>query len=522
MTESPPVVAGGLLPIDQPLRLHPATLLLAIFRTGPRLAQILPAIIALGVTGNWRYIAPVLALFVLFSVGFAWAAWTRFHWRVSDTGVAITSGVFSRNDRSIPFDRIQDVSIEQGLIQRVLGLATVGFETGSAAEKGEDGKLNAIALVQADALRDHIRDYRSHAAPSLVATSAPDAAGDAAGTVAAAPAPERERMLFAMGPGRLIHAGLYNFSLAVIGVLFGVLQTFDDILPFDPFSPAFWIAMAGDSALANWLLAHRIVSGAVGLVALILLGMVTGVVRTLLRDWDFRLVRTAKGLRRTRGLTTRTDVTIPVARVQAALVVTGWIRRIMGWYALKLQSLASDGKNESDHAVAPFARIDEVDAILAELALDRAAFEEGAITSDAGWNRSLFAPGWIAPILLLALSVAQYVVTSLVEPDLVWISALTAAGAPAVLLLNWFAWRHRRWNLNGAVLHISSGVLLRRHIILPVRNVQSADIHIGPILRRINGATLTFGVPGGKGDMHRIASIPLDAAYALRAAVLAA
>ena len=34
-----------------------------------------------------------------------------------------------------------------------------------------------------------------------------------------------------------------------------------------------------------------------------------------------------RALRRTRGLTTRTDVAVPVKRVQAAILITGWFRR---------------------------------------------------------------------------------------------------------------------------------------------------------------------------------------------------
>ena len=59
--------------------------------------------------------------------------------------------------------------------------------------------------------------------------------------------------------------------------------------------------------------------------------MVTGPVRTFLRDWDFRLDRTAKGFRRRRGLFTRTDVVMPAHRVQALRFTTGIMRRRFGW-----------------------------------------------------------------------------------------------------------------------------------------------------------------------------------------------
>ncbi len=503
------------LPLHRMQRLHPATLLLAVVRVGPRMVNFAPALIALGVTGRWTYIVPALLLFLAISILFAWLAWSRFQWQVGDAAIAIKSGVFSRNDRTLPFDRIQDVAIEQRLLQRLLGIATVRFETGSAAEKKDDGTLDSIGVDQAHALRTYIRDHRQPSAAAAV--PAVDAAADGAPPVGQAV----DRPIFAMSPARVVQAGLFNFSLAVVGVLFGILQTFDNVLPIKPFSFDFWREFARGTALEDWVLAHRWLAVASGLVTLIILGLVTGVVRSVLRDWNFRLSRAPRGLRRTRGLTTRTDVTLPLARVQAALLLTGPVRRWFGWYDLRLQSLANDGKNESDHSVAPFAQLTEVDTVLEEIQLDRLDFEEGAAKGNPHWRRSLPVTMFGIPLLLLLIGVAQYLVLNVVQPDLVWLCRFVFASAPFMLLLGWLDWRNRRWHFDGRLLHVTSGFLNRKHIILPARNVQSADLKIGPIMRRLDGASLHFGVPGGKAEQHRITSIAARDAAALRDAILA-
>ena len=100
---------------------------------------------------------------------------------------------------------------------------------------------------------------------------------------------------------------------------------------------------------------------------LVVLGLATGVGRTLLREYRFRLDRTATGLRRRRGLLTLTDVTLPIRRVQAAIVGTGPLRDRFGWRELKLQSLGKDEGSKGDHVVAPLASDAEIAAILAEL-----------------------------------------------------------------------------------------------------------------------------------------------------------
>jgi putative membrane protein len=502
--------ATGFVADGEPRRLHPLTLLLAVARIGPNSLNFLPAILALGFTGRLEWIVPAIALFLLFSLGAAVISWLRFSWRVDADDVTIASGVFSRNVRTIPFDRIQDVNIEQGLLPRLFGLAKVGFETGAGGE-GE-ASLNAIALSEAEALRDHIRSHRTVG----VATAAVDGGGEAA---AAAPTLSG-RLLYAMSPGRLVIAGLFNFSLAVFAILWGLLNQFDNILPFDVFDADVWVGMAKSAGLGDWVNAHQWLAAVGGLISVLLLGATTGIIRMVFTNYGFRLERGERGFRRIRGLTTRTDVTVPIRRVQAAMLTTGIIRRAFGWFELKLQSLASDTKEEADHQVAPLARLAEVDNLLAELALHRAGFEEGAVDAGA-WHRSHPVMIAIVPIILVIVTILIALVPPIEGENFRWIALFPGASALFMAIVGWFDWRHRRWHFDGTLLHICDGFLKRRHIILPARNVQSADIAIGPVTRRFGLAAVRLGVPGGRHGQHHISAIGHDQAVALRAALLA-
>ena len=344
-------------------RLHPATLALAIVKIGPRSLNFLPAVAALGFTGNWVYILPAILAFLLFSLLAAWLHWLRFRFAVGTDTVVIESGIVSRQHRTIPFDRIQDVSIEQGLVSRALGIAKVGFETG-AGGKENDAHLDAIALDSAQALRTTIRAHRSGetVAAMVAAEDAPEAAPIAA-----------DRLLFAMTPRQLLVAGLFNFSLAALAVVGAGMQFFDGLLPFkfNVFNPMDWVDLAEDYGLDQWFLAHRWVAGVGALLSLLLIGFASGIATMIFANWDFRLTREPRALRRTRGLTTRTDVAVAVGRVQAAIIVTGWFRQRFGWHELRLQSLASDGGKEKDHQVVPFAKLGAIDPVLTEVAIAR-------------------------------------------------------------------------------------------------------------------------------------------------------
>jgi putative membrane protein len=503
--------------VDDWRRLSPLTLLLAIIKLGPKSLNMIPAVAAIGITSDWRYAALALLAFVCISLGFAWAAWVRFRWRIGGDAIVIESGVFDRQHRTIPFDRIQDVSIEQGLVARALGLAKVGFETGASAEADKgDGGLDAITVEDAAALRGTIRDWRSGAAAAMVTSPELAAAGELVPV---------ESELFRLTPRRLILAGLFNFSLAALAIAGAATQWFDDFLPFKVFDPRGWADLARETGVESWVTAHLWATGFLALGGLLLVGFGTGLVRTALVNWNFLLSLGPRALRRVRGLTTRTDVAVPLARVQAAVVATGIIRRRWGWHELRVQSLASDGKDEKDHQLIPFGQLDDIDAVLRPIGMARPD------TGLAWHNPSLWAQALgalvLAAVLALAGATTLVVAFSRDAGDVIeagrWTgpALLIAAGLLAIAAVL-AAGRHR-WAEGGGFLYIWKGWWSPRLTILPFANVQSADLADGPILRALGCVRLELGVPGESTlASHDIVAVPVAEALRLRRDILRA
>lgn len=484
-------------------RLSPLTLLLAVVRLGPRSVQMIPALAAIGIAGSWQYVVPALCLFLAVSLGFAWAAWLRFRWCIGDDAIVIESGIFDRQHRTIPFDRIQDVSIEQGLVARALSIARVSFETGASGDADTgDGGLDSIGLDDAAALRTTIRDWRSGSVAAVTS-------GDT--IIAAAQPVADDRALFRLTPQRLVLAGLFNFSLAALAVVGFAAQWFDDLLPFDMFDPRVWIGFARDAGVEGWIMTHQWVAGVGAITALLLVGFVTGVVRTVLTNWNFLLTLGPRAFRRVRGLTTRTDVAIPIARIQAAVVATGAIRRRWGWHELRVQSLAADG-NEADHQLIPFGQMDDIDPLLAITGHARpddaiAAHQPPVAYQTIGGG-----------LWALGIAVGGGVVFSLIG----WWGALGLALAAIVFVLALLDARRHRWADDGRILYIWRGWWSPRLTILPFANVQSADLAQGPLLRRFGCVAVELGVPGGGGfASHSIDAVPVAVAAALRLRILA-
>ena len=438
---------------------------------------------------------------ILISGIVSYLAWTRLAYSIGASDIRVESGLLSRNARSVPFERIQDVSVKQGLFARLFGLVELTFETGAGA--GEDLSLAYLSSAEGERLRNVVRDRREDDVP-LQADSEP----------------ARARLLFAMGPRRVITLGLFNFSLIVFGAAGAFLAQYDDLLPFDIWDIEGWNRrLAGPGA---WLSGLGIVSQAIGTVVLLLFlalfGFATGIVRTALREWNFRLERTEKGFRRRRGLLTRTDMVLPVRRVQAVVRSTGFVRARFGWHGLSLVSLAADA-GASNHDIAPFAKPWEIDPLVTET---------GFVVPGPNmrWDRVSRAFAWVEAVkrtrLWLVLAAVVLIVQAIVQPEFplsspLWVLVPIAIGlwkAVRVLL----AMLHTRYALDDVHIHLRSGWLAPYFLTGAREKLQSLELHRGPLGRRFGYTNLTLGVAGAG---LTVPGLPVTAAHDLRRQLLA-
>lgn len=456
-----------------------------------------------GWQGGGLFVAPALLAMVGFSWLFTWIAWRHFRYRVGEHDIRIEHGLISRSARAVPYERIQDVSLEQKPVPRLFGMVEVRFETGAGGK--DEVRIAYVTLEEADALRETVRARKTGEAV---------AAGEAA-----APVEEPSGTLFAMDPRRLVTFGLFEFSLVAFAVIGGALQQFDFLLPFDIWDFEAWIELlAGPGHRLQELgPAVQAVGAVLALATLAVLGLVTGLVRTVLRDWGFRLEETPKGLRRRRGLLTRTDTVMPIHRVQALHVTTGLLRRRFGWHALWVVSLATDAKSAS-HVVVPFAQMSEIAPVIRVVGFD---LPDGITHWHRPSPRFRFDRALLGALPLVLGAVALVLVRPLFPAEAQVGSLLGAVAMAGIAVLvavrERFLSRYDRHAIDGERIYVRRGWLAPRLDIASRVKLQSIEIAQGPIARRRGYATLHFGVAGGT---LAIEGIPLEDTRLLRDGVL--
>lgn len=463
-------------------RLHPATLVGATLKTIP---QAVGGMAAYGAVIEEAGLARVLmfaAAGALAAAAFAILHWWRFRYGVGAFEIVIESGILHRQRRVIPLDRVQDIAIEQGLLARIFGTAKVRVETGGAG--GDEGELDSIALGEAEAMRDLIR---SRGRP-----------------VGEPKAEAEEPLLFAMSLGRVLTAGLFNFSLVFIAAIFGLFQYLEPWLGRWFEKPERWVDQAEEAAGG-----FSFVLWAALAVLLLLLGIVSGIARTLSRDYGFRLTRTPTGLRRRRGLFTLSEAVIPIRRVQLAAIESGLIERRFGWFRLQLQTLGAENKQGGRQTAAPFARLEEIAPLVEEVGLRMPPEDAPFVRSPPrALVRRMFGP--------LALAAIAAAAGTWIAPD-----AFIAAGALFFLaLLSGLAWRRQAYLLVERTLYVKRGLATRRLWIVPSAKAQTISVTASPVQRRLALATVVVDTAGASGAYPKVMDLDAADADALAARLL--
>ena len=451
------------------------------------------------------FAVPAVIAIIGVNFAFAYLGWKRLTYTVGEQDIRVESGILSRSARSVPFERIQDVSLEEPLLPRLFGLVMVKFETGAGG--GEDLSLTYLSNEEGERLRQLVRTRREGGA--IAASVGETDASDVAAETDARP-------LFAMDVRRLFVFGTFEFSLAVFAVLAGLFQYADSFVDFEIWDPELWEGWLSEqgASLTHLGAYAQVASALLGLIAFVVVGSLTGLVRTFTREWGFLLERTARGFRRRRGLFTKTDVVMPVHRVQGLKIGTGLLRYRFGWHNLRFVSLAQDS-GAANHVVAPFAKMAEIEPIVAE-----AGFHLPG--DDADWYRASEKyrtdSAIIDSLFFLFAACAAGVGTSLYFAE--W--TLLAVAIPLVLaafsvLAALYSWHIQRHAIDAEQIMSTKGIFAPKSQIATRLKLHSVEISQGPIARRRGYATLHLGQAGGE---FEISGVPIERARELRSEVM--
>lgn len=251
-----------------------------------------------------------------------------FQYRLSAGTVEIRSGVISKKYLNLPFNRIQNIKLEQPIFYRPADYVCLQLDTAGSVH--QEARLVALSRPFAEALKQHILDVRQHA------TSEPDDT-DIKKTAPESP-DSAEQLLNQRSLADLVIHGISNnriwLFLGLAAPFYNQLadKVFDLLLKAGIDLPAMF-----DPTQQSWLV--------IGLYALsltmfiMLLLTLFSVLGSVLSFYGYTLHKKQDNYIRRSGLLTKHEVSMKLSRLQWIALKRDWLDMLLGRVNLRFEQI---------------------------------------------------------------------------------------------------------------------------------------------------------------------------------------
>jgi putative membrane protein len=444
---------------------------------------------------NWQF---WLLLFLIPATLAALARYFSFRLRYEGTELVISSGILFRNERHVPYARIQNLDAVRNLAHRLFGVAEVRVETGGG--QTPEATISVLHETVFEEMRRRVFAGRASVDQAVEPSPVDEAA---------TPRLESRTLLHLPLRELLLNGVLDNRGMVVIGTVYGVLWEAGLLqVVWDPFTDGRYAPGLLRDTAATVVSGHlpsfgRIAVLLIGVGGLLVLVRALSMIWSLLRLYDFRLTRAGEDLRTEYGLLTRVTTTIPLKRVQSLTVREAPLQRLVDRMSVRVETAGGhgsphDGPKQPRERLAPIIRQSAVPALVNEVL-------PGFTLDGLDWQRLHPRAFRRAVKPALVISVATAV------PFVYWFGwaglLLLPFTVPWLTFMAWTHVRHTQWARTEDALVFRSGWLWREITVVPIAKIQAVRRVESPFDRRAAMAGVRVDTAGSASPAHRI-SIP--------------
>ena len=489
------------------MRLHPLSAVLRGLQRGLLAASFVffAFSIGSGVLGDVIGV-PFDLVFVLFplafiaGLGYQVAYYSRFDYDLTPDTFDITSGVFGRQEREIPYRRVQNVDITESLFHRLVGVAVVNIETAGGSET--EGQLNFVGADEARRIQREIRERRAAArgetregATAAEPTAEAGVDGESAPVDQRAPEDEgvadtsadtdqyEPSLIFALSSAELVVLSLASFRAASILVFVVGLPFVQDLL-VDVVTGLVGVQL--DPSVIRQTPDLAFLAALVGLAFAVVGTWLVSAGLTFVEYYNFTLGRLGDDLVYERGLLQRYSGSIPTDKVQTLTVEENVLMRRLGYAGLTVETAGySPGQSNSGGAQSAIPLASRERTL--ELARDLEAFGELSFTRPPKRARRRYAVRYA--LVVLAATGVLWGISRVVTDFTLWYSPLVLLAAVPVAAH--YKWKHRGYHVGEEQFVVRDGFWRRQTRVVPYYRLQSVIQSRSVFQRRLGLAHLT-------------------------------
>lgn len=365
----------------------------------------------------------------------------------------IKIGLFYRQQRRLDVARIQNIELRQNPLHKFFGLSELHIET---AGSSEEGLLSALKIEEAQQLRDQIIEKRS--IPEEIPVSDP---------------------ILSLNVVDLLLYGVTNNQVGTVVVLSAIGSEALSLI-----NPRTAQEIASNISFQN----------AIGIILLSFgLSWLWSCLRAITQHHRFKLFLSEYSLQTINGLITKRRVEIPRHKVQLVMLVEPWLRRLVGYGTLHIETAAfgvEDGHMRKTEAIIPMVEKEHFSLFVQKTTpqLDADPWNDPILPAHPKALYRSITKGFfqsIIPILILMFIFRD-------QPYAPALASLVFLSIPLSIL----DWKGQGWLITPNSVVSRRGYLNRKTWIIDRKKIQSVHVYQSPFMRIHNLAHIVVYVAG--------------------------
>ncbi|MBE3569895.1 MAG: PH domain-containing protein [Bacillales bacterium] len=329
---------------DKARRIHPLWIVYSIAKSIKELVLfVITFIIYIGSDSDSIFLKfAVLAgvLYLIYKVVSIFLEWIHFEYLFTEKEICIHEGRFIRESRYIPLVRIQGISRNTPFFHRLFGLTSLLLDTGATGNKSSV-KLEMLTYKEAE----RIQKYFRHADFLHKDLSRPNVQTIEANI----PEHSSRKKHYEMTSKEIFVASVTSLNLLIfISVLYTIYSNINDFFSVDRYIDA----VLSFFQKSWWLTAF-------GIFALLMLSIAYGWGRNYIRYRNFEVTSDNERIFIKKGLFHQTEFSIPKEKVEAIMLNTKFLKKMMGIVEVRIVNTGDGDDKEMKTANILFPFIDK-------------------------------------------------------------------------------------------------------------------------------------------------------------------
>lgn len=401
----------------------------------------------------------ILALLVVHSIFY----YLNFYFYVKNGEFVLKKGYLRKKILTIPLERIQSVNTKQNLIQQVLDVVALEIDTAGTA--GKELKIHALEKSFASALHDLLSKEKKE-------TQAAENGEEFAINT------NSEKLILELNPVDLFKIGIsqnhLRTGLIIIAFGFQIFNQIQDIFEekAEEYSGEFFNYLSTSSvALIVFLV-----------IFFLIVSVVFSLFRTLIKYFNFKLLKKEKAYRVEAGLLNKRNVVMPFNKIQELNWETGPIKKQFGIYNLVFKQAVSAQNRKIQLVDAPGCLQHHLDSLKTDLfGEDQLSDKEKYFTNNYYFRRLWLFFGWLPVVLAAPFLYSEWIF---------WLAAalwLTLSAGYSFLIL-----KKRYFKINNEQIRVSNGAITQKWQQMELFKIQAVEFKQTIFQKRRALASLTL------------------------------